>query len=593
VISFTLPWALSGLVAAALPLVLHLMQRHEPPEVTFPAVRYLEDATRRRSRRLRIRNWVLLVVRTLLVVFVVLAAAGATWRGGAFGSHAATSLVLIVDNSASSGAVVDGEPQLEALRQAAKGVLDGATPADRLWLVAADGIARAGTADALRADLAGLHPEPLRLDLGTAITGARRIAAGAGGPGTVVVVTDGQRTALGPAEGTGPLLLLHPSSPAPANRSLAALDAGAQPWSPSGGEVTLTVTSSDTVPVPVTLSAGARVVRNVLLSPGIASTQRIGAVPTGWTALTAAMPPDEFRADDSMAVALRVAPPATVQWDSTDRYSGAALDVLAASGRVRRGTGIAFGTLGPAASVVLPPADAAEIGALDRRLEARGAGWKFGTTVIASQQIDSSALLPERIAVSRRVTLEPISGSGEVLATAAGAPWVVRTGDLVLIGSRFDPDWTALPLSAPFVPFLDALLTRAMRGEPITPDATVGQLLRLPDEVTAISTVGTVTPVTGGEWTPHTPGVHYLLADGDTVGAVTVRIDARESALARASEAELRAQWPGAVVAGLDHGPALAFSLGSRRDLRGVLLLLALVCVIAESILAGRLRLPT
>ena len=56
-----------------------------------------------------------------------------------------------------------------------------------------------------------------------------------------------------------------------------------------------------------------------------------------------------------------------------------------------------------------------------------------------------------------------------MLATVDAAPWLVRSGDLLLVGSRFDPSWTALPFSAGFVPFLDALLTRALRGEPPTP----------------------------------------------------------------------------------------------------------------------------
>jgi len=39
--SFLHPWALAGLLAAAVPILLHLIQRREPPTVMFPAVRYL------------------------------------------------------------------------------------------------------------------------------------------------------------------------------------------------------------------------------------------------------------------------------------------------------------------------------------------------------------------------------------------------------------------------------------------------------------------------------------------------------------------------------------------------------------------------
>ena len=50
----------------------------------------------------------------------------------------------------------------------------------------------------------------------------------------------------------------------------------------------------------------------------------------------------------------------------------------------------------------------------------------------------------------------------------------------------------------------------------------------------------------------------------------------------------MRALWPGATVAGLADGPALAFAAGGRGDLRGALLLLALVCALAETLLVGR-----
>ncbi|MBL8985336.1 MAG: BatA domain-containing protein, partial [Gemmatimonadetes bacterium] len=37
--SFAAPWALAGLVLAAIPVILHLIARREPPTVVFPATR--------------------------------------------------------------------------------------------------------------------------------------------------------------------------------------------------------------------------------------------------------------------------------------------------------------------------------------------------------------------------------------------------------------------------------------------------------------------------------------------------------------------------------------------------------------------------
>ncbi|MCU0621436.1 MAG: BatA domain-containing protein, partial [Gemmatimonadales bacterium] len=117
------PWALLGLAAAAVPILLHLVQRREPPTVLFPAVRYLVDATREHQRRLKVRNWLLLVVRTLLVAALVLAAAGPLVARSGLALHAPAALVLILDNSLSSGVVVGGTPRLDELRRAADGML--------------------------------------------------------------------------------------------------------------------------------------------------------------------------------------------------------------------------------------------------------------------------------------------------------------------------------------------------------------------------------------------------------------------------------------------------------------------------------------
>ncbi|MDQ2669517.1 MAG: BatA domain-containing protein, partial [Gemmatimonadota bacterium] len=45
-ISFLYPALLAGLVAAAIPILLHLIARRSPPTVAFPAVRYLVDTRR-------------------------------------------------------------------------------------------------------------------------------------------------------------------------------------------------------------------------------------------------------------------------------------------------------------------------------------------------------------------------------------------------------------------------------------------------------------------------------------------------------------------------------------------------------------------
>ncbi len=148
-IGFLHPWVLAGLAAAAIPVLLHLLARREPPTVIFPAVRYLITTTREHQRRLKLHNLLLLLARTLLIVLLVLAAAGPTMPLRGVPGHAPSALVLILDNSPSSSVVVAGSARLGQLRAAARDVLRRATPDDALWLITADGVPRRGDRAAL------------------------------------------------------------------------------------------------------------------------------------------------------------------------------------------------------------------------------------------------------------------------------------------------------------------------------------------------------------------------------------------------------------------------------------------------------------
>ena len=99
---FAFGWAnlpmLGWLAAAAVPILIHLWSRRKYREMPWAAMEYLLAAARRQTRRLRFEQWLLLAIRTLLVVLVVLAVAEPyTERAGlalTAGGHAHRVLVL-------------------------------------------------------------------------------------------------------------------------------------------------------------------------------------------------------------------------------------------------------------------------------------------------------------------------------------------------------------------------------------------------------------------------------------------------------------------------------------------------------------------
>src|SRR5204862_8313951 len=144
------------------------------------------------------------------------------------GAHEPTALALILDNSPSSGAVVDGRPLLERLKGVARTAIARAATGDRLWLMLSDGVARAGSRDALLATVDSVVPGWRRLDLTEAVARASRLVNAEPLPGReVAVVSDLQRTTLGQGRADIPrgvrVLALAPrsSGEALANRGVA------------------------------------------------------------------------------------------------------------------------------------------------------------------------------------------------------------------------------------------------------------------------------------------------------------------------------------------------------------------------------------
>jgi hypothetical protein len=89
---------------------------------------------------------------------------------------------------------------------------------------------------------------------------------------------------------------------------------------------------------------------------------------------------------------------------------------------------------------------------------------------------------------------------------------------------------------------------------------------------------------------PVEPGVYPLLAGADTVGALVVAPDPRESDLTRATASELRSLFPGARVTVAADARAYAgerFRAAGRAEVTGAVLLAALLALVVEGLLAS------
>src|SRR5690606_21670512 len=202
---FLVPALLALAAAAVVPIVLHLLQRHQGPRVVFPALRYLRRAEKESARQIRLRQLLLLLLRVAALLLLALAAAQPFIRG-AGASHEPSAVAIILDNSLSSGTVSNDRRVLDDLKARALETLERAGPDDRFWLLRAGAPwepALPGDAETTAARVRETEPTAAASDLAAAVThAAALLATGAEGRAREIqILSDAQASAFrGPVE---------------------------------------------------------------------------------------------------------------------------------------------------------------------------------------------------------------------------------------------------------------------------------------------------------------------------------------------------------------------------------------------------------
>lgn len=125
-LTFATPLLLIGLLAAAIPWLLHLLSSVRAQEVFFPTLRFLRLSMEKTARRRRIQHWLLLAVRSVLLALLCLAVAqpisrsAGNWMGSSGGSAA-----IVLDNSYSMAARDGQIVRLDRARNQAAALLSG------------------------------------------------------------------------------------------------------------------------------------------------------------------------------------------------------------------------------------------------------------------------------------------------------------------------------------------------------------------------------------------------------------------------------------------------------------------------------------
>jgi hypothetical protein len=95
--SWLFPGFLAGLLAVALPLVLHLLRKRAKVPVVFPSLRFLAASPPQNAARHRLRRRIVLALRCLALALLALAFARPFFSKG--GSRGGRAVVVVLDNS--------------------------------------------------------------------------------------------------------------------------------------------------------------------------------------------------------------------------------------------------------------------------------------------------------------------------------------------------------------------------------------------------------------------------------------------------------------------------------------------------------------
>ena len=117
---------IAGAALVGLPILLHLIMKQEPKRLTFPAFRFLTQKLKTNQRKLRLRHFILLALRMLLIALFCLALYQPTLLSERLNlsGEQPVAVVMVVDTSPSMGYTANDKTRFEEARRRMLELLD-------------------------------------------------------------------------------------------------------------------------------------------------------------------------------------------------------------------------------------------------------------------------------------------------------------------------------------------------------------------------------------------------------------------------------------------------------------------------------------
>ncbi|GAT33820.1 N-terminal double-transmembrane domain-containing protein [Terrimicrobium sacchariphilum] len=127
--NWLLPGFLAGGLLVGLPVALHFLRSRPKTEIRFPSLRFLGESALRDTRKHRLRRWLTLALRMLVILLLAGAFARPFWKNKQ--AEHQTAVLVAIDNSMS----MQTGQRWEKLRQQALSSLDQLGPGDQAGLL--------------------------------------------------------------------------------------------------------------------------------------------------------------------------------------------------------------------------------------------------------------------------------------------------------------------------------------------------------------------------------------------------------------------------------------------------------------------------
>src|SRR4051794_18249831 len=201
----------AGAALAALPVILHLFMKQTPKRVIFPALQLIRERQKRSQKKLKVKNWLLLLARMALVALMALALARPRlFPETSLGDEEVpTAIALVFDTSLSMGYKEKDKTRLDEAKEWAGEVLKKTPETSQVFVIdsAEPGVPVKLSPAAARKRIEGLALRAANRPLNDALGQAYTAIVGVDRPRhEVYVLTDLARSAWDPgrpAEGLG------------------------------------------------------------------------------------------------------------------------------------------------------------------------------------------------------------------------------------------------------------------------------------------------------------------------------------------------------------------------------------------------------